>query len=378
MQTAKENNGKKAKKGRTPKDTIKKLDTKTKQIALNIYATKIITFFKVKVHNKKREILSRKGIHSNNIKHALFETSNLKCICSKSEKGLREGFGICYWKNGNVYKGYYHNDKVNGLGIFQTEGDTYQGEFQDNKLHGFCIYTHNNGAVLASTWKLESQMGIGIETWKDGSSYQGDYAYSKKDGIGTYSFVDGSKYIGEWKDNNFDGIGMYYFSDGRIYYGQWKNNMMNGFGEFYWKNGKKYIGGYVKDKKEGFGFYVWEEPKKIFMGFWKGGKQHGVGKFLDEEKTKYGLWKNGKRIKWLEEEEEINKYIADENTEYVHYFKYSLEEASKIMDKYSVESIEEPENTSNEPKNIEVIEYPDKSEKEEIDIKDKQENIEAA
>ena len=60
MQTAKENNGKKAKKGRTPKDTIKKLDTKTKQIALNIYATKIITFFKVKVHNKNEKFFRGK------------------------------------------------------------------------------------------------------------------------------------------------------------------------------------------------------------------------------------------------------------------------------------------------------------------------------
>ena len=353
MQTAKGHNGKKTKKGCSPKDTIKKLDEKTKKIALNIYATKIITFFKVKVRNKKQELLARKSLKANNIKHAQFETANLKCICYKSDKGLREGFGICYWKNGNVYKGYYHNDKVNGLGILQTEGDTYQGEFQDNKLHGFGIYTHNNGAVLISTWKLESQIGIGIETWKDGSSYTGDYAYNKKDGIGTYLFADGSKYIGEWKDNNFDGTGIYYFSDGRIYYGQWKNNMMNGFGEFYWKSGKKYIGGYVKDKKEGFGFYVWEEPRKIFMGFWKGGKQHGVGKFLDEDKTKFGLWKNGKRIKWIEEEEEISKFIADENTEFVHYFKYSLDEISKIMDKYTIESIDKTQKIEKEPENVE-------------------------
>ena len=81
MQTAKGNNGKKTKKGCSPKDTIKKLDEKTKKIALNIYATKIITFFKVKVRNKKQELLARKSLKANNIKHAQFETANLKCIC---------------------------------------------------------------------------------------------------------------------------------------------------------------------------------------------------------------------------------------------------------------------------------------------------------
>ena len=89
------------------------------------------------------------------------------------------------------------------------------------------------------------------------------------------------------------------------------------------------------------------------MGFWKGGKQHGVGKFLDEDKTKFGLWKNGKRIKWIEEEEEISKFIADENTEFVHYFKYSLDEISKIMDKYTIESIDKTQKIEKEPENVE-------------------------
>ena len=36
------------------------------------------------------------------------------------------------------------------------------------------------------------------------------------------------------------------------------------------------------------------------MGWWAKGKQHGLGRYLQEKekKMKYGLWEYGKRIKW--------------------------------------------------------------------------------
>jgi hypothetical protein len=43
------------------------------------------------------------------------------------------------------------------------------------------------------------------------------------------------------------------------------------------------------------------------MGYWCKGKQHGLGKYLvpNEEKMKYGLWEDGKRIKWFESVNDI-------------------------------------------------------------------------
>lgn len=324
---------------RSAKEVIDSSGEKIKAISLSIYASKITKFIRKCGQKKKINNNAILPTNPSSFKGSHFETPNLKYVCQKNRSGLKEGFGICHWKNGNVYKGYYKNDKVNGYGVLNhSGGDSYMGEFHDNKIQGFGLYTHNNGAVAIGYWINETQSGIGIETWTDGSEYKGEYSNNKKDGIGTYLWSDGSKYEGEWKNNNLDGYGNYYFNDGRIYYGEWKNNMMDGIGEFYWKNGKKYIGCYVKDKKEGFGFYVWENPKKIFLGFWKGGKQHGVGKFLDEENSKYGVWKNGKRIKWIEDENEIQNFCSDENKQYLKFFTYTFEQSSKLMDNYTNET----------------------------------------
>ena len=45
-------------------------------------------------------------------------------------------------------------------------------------------------------WNKELQEGCGIETWKDGSMYKGEYSDGKKTGVGTYSWSDGTWYEG--------------------------------------------------------------------------------------------------------------------------------------------------------------------------------------
>ena len=40
-----------------------------------------------------------------------------------------------------------------------------------------------------------------METWADGSKYEGHYKEGKKHGQGTYIWSDGSKYIGNWDEN---------------------------------------------------------------------------------------------------------------------------------------------------------------------------------
>ena len=56
------------------------------------------------------------------------------------------------------------------------------------------------------------------------------------------------------------------------------------------------------DKKEGYGVYYWVDGRK-YEGWWYKGKQHGLGTYIDNAKgsIKYGLWENGKRVKWFDE-----------------------------------------------------------------------------
>jgi len=74
-------------------------------------------------------------------------------------------------------------------------------------------------------------------------------------------------------------------------------------GIYFWQDGRKYQGQYKDDKKHGFGQYIWADGR-TYEGYWFRGKQHGLGKYIvpKDEKVKYGLWEDGKRIEWFSEE----------------------------------------------------------------------------
>lgn len=46
---------------------------------------------------------------------------------------------------------------------------------------------------------------MGVETWEDGSRYEGHYKAGMKHGSGTYAWADKSVYTGEWSNNKING-----------------------------------------------------------------------------------------------------------------------------------------------------------------------------
>ena len=261
-------------------------------------------------------------------------------IGDNSNNSTKEGFGIQKWADGSKCVGHFKNDKSNGLGKFIDNENNYLfGNFVDDKLEGFGIYSYKNGSKYIGEWLNDLQDGIGLEYWKDGSMYNGQFSNGKKNGLGVYIWGDGSKYEGEWKDNNLSGYGIYYFSNkDKIYTGEWKNNMMNGIGELVWiKQGRKYLGYFIDDKINGLGLLIWRNPLKIFIGFWSNGKQNGIGKYMDSHKEKYGIWKNGKIVKWIKNDEKIEEYIEKDFNLINIFFEKTLKE---LEEKFS--TIENP------------------------------------
>ena len=55
--------------------------------------------------------------------------------------------------------------------------------------------------------------------------------------------------------------------------------------------------------KEGVGIFFWPDGR-VYEGQWKDGKQNGYGRYLNQDKEeKYGFWVNGKRSRWLSQDE---------------------------------------------------------------------------
>ena len=90
---------------------------------------------------------------------------------------------------------------------------------------------------------------------------------------------------------------------------------MDGFGTYSWKDGRKYQGEYLDDKKHGYGVFKWYDGRE-YAGYWANGHQHGLGVYTkpSENKTKYGLWENGKLIQWFNSDK-----ITDINSSYYDY-----------------------------------------------------------
>ena len=75
-----------------------------------------------------------------------------------------------------------------------------------------------------------------------------------------------------------------------------------------------------KINKHGYGSYIWVDGRR-YEGYWSYGKQHGLGKYNvpKEGVEKYGLWEDGKRIEWFDDE--AVKDINSGDTSWREHFK---------------------------------------------------------
>ncbi|CAG9321067.1 unnamed protein product [Blepharisma stoltei] len=147
----------------------------------------------------------------------------------------------------------------------------YYGEMKGKIREGRGRNIWENGDLYAGFWSNDKQNGIGRNLWVDGSTYIGEYKDNLKEGVGEYCWIDGSKYTGQWKDNVFHGVGKFVWADGREYYGEWSVGKRTGFGIYTWADGKKYAGGWLDGKKHGIG-YSTDENGKITKANYSNGK----------------------------------------------------------------------------------------------------------
>jgi hypothetical protein len=222
-----------------------------------------------------------------------------------NDKGQKEGFGKYFLADGSIYKGFFHNNKMEGRGrIININGFIYEGEFKNGQSNGYGKYIALDGTTYKGTWLDDRQSGTGNEVYPDGSFYNGSFKEGKKNGFGKLVFKDKNIYEGHFVNNEICGEGGFYWKDGRIYIGNWYDNKMNGYGIFIWPDKKKYYGNYINNLKEGFGIFYWNDGYK-FEGYWKEGKQNGYGFIGGNNKNKYGFWNNGKLENKINDDETI-------------------------------------------------------------------------
>ena len=73
----------------------------------------------------------KKGVRNGN---GIYYYKNGEKYEGKFVDGLREGKGIFYWKDGNRWEGYFKNDEMNGEGIFYDGNDSYTVIYKNGEL----------------------------------------------------------------------------------------------------------------------------------------------------------------------------------------------------------------------------------------------------
>ena len=74
------------------------------------------------------------------------------------------------------------------------------------------------------------------------------------------------------------------------------------------------------------------EKKKYYVGFWNDGKQKGLGKFIKADNIKYGVWKDGKKEKWFNDQKEFFDKFDKSDEKYKSFFNWDVNHINKFFD----------------------------------------------
>ena len=257
---------------------------------------------------------------------------------NNNKKIIKNGFGIIIFSDNTIFKSKFKDNKATGIGHFIDKNNIVEfiGEYENNIRNGFGIYTINisinSNHKYFGYFNNNGLNGIGIEeSNEDEYIYYGEFLKNQKHGYGTLRWNDGTIYKGQFYSNQINGYAIINYPGNKIYKGKVNEGKLDGFGEFLWPEGKKYCGYYKNDKKDGFGIFFWDIQNikyfdeklsvfkniKAYIGFWNEGYMNGVGLKINNGVIKYGLWKNGKKIMWIDSVENAKIYFKIHKKKYL-------------------------------------------------------------
>ncbi|KAH3761305.1 membrane occupation and recognition nexus protein MORN1 [Pelomyxa schiedti] len=179
------------------------------------------------------------------------------------------------------------------------DGTTYEGEFKQKARHGHGVCKDADGGTYNGDWVSERRQGWGVQHYACGSWYQGQWA------MGTWvrgTYHDSNKVdvkYGEWKwDFVMEHILEGYVPPDEFYLQGWgvqgrEVNRLDG-------SGSTMVAVYEGewDRNEWHGKGTWVSPDgsgDIYHGMWDHGKRSGAGKMVFGEGGSYiGEWKDNK------------------------------------------------------------------------------------
>lgn len=183
-----------------------------------------------------------------------------------------------------------------GFGIQKwRDGTKYVGEFVHNKAVGYGKFYHPDGDIYMGEFSNDRANGYGEYYHENGAVYHGSWCDDSQVDVGYEIWSDSSKYNGTYSNGKKHGIGTYVWQDGTKYEGEWKENNIEGYGIYYFSDGREYIGQWKNNQMHGYGEFRWKEGKRYY-GYYKNDKKNGFGMYYwPDDKFYIGFWRDGKQ-----------------------------------------------------------------------------------
>lgn len=170
--------------------------------------------------------------------------------------------GVKLYPNLDRYKGEFIQGRREGLGLLTyANGTTYDGEWTNNLFHGHGTFT---------------SFDFSSGTPHRGQRYEGEYEFGRKHGKGLQHLIDGSVYDGAFANNLFEGDGSLRTKAGDILKGLFSKGKLIGSGRIAFANGDSYKGELQGGRFHGTGTYTYSTGG-TYNGSYKHGEFHGAG-----------------------------------------------------------------------------------------------------
>jgi hypothetical protein len=143
------------------------------------------------------------------------------------EQGNWHGKATFRNREGDVYHGYFVNNKKEGTGILKWAGtdgpfEKFEGRFQDDKMREGTMLYANTGSFYEGLFSGCHRHGFGKHNSSDGYEFEGQWFKDKMQGHGKVSMPCGGWYNGDFKSGIAHGYGMEVSANGVVQHeGRW-------------------------------------------------------------------------------------------------------------------------------------------------------------
>ncbi len=164
---------------------------------------------------------------------AVMAADELGCLSGDciNGKGVLKEIGE---KGKTTYRGDFKDGKYHGSGrlSYDDEATVYKGYWVSGKKQGRGILWDKDNNVFIGQWRNDRRNGQGVQAmavpdWKEDKhsefwlmenteNYTGNFQNDVFFGQGTYRWTDGTKYVGAWVANKKHGAGYFDYGLGKI------------------------------------------------------------------------------------------------------------------------------------------------------------------